>query len=89
MPRTSSAREHNFVCPLCSERLASDDQGKGFVKHLTPPRGPAIFDDVERVNRMLRSGDLARDYMNYFEYTGLCPFQQAQRDEVIHPTRSQ
>jgi hypothetical protein len=80
MPKTSTARANQFICPLCGERLAEDDEGRGFVRHLAPPRGPQIFDDTDKINRMLRDGDLDPDYMGYFDKTVRCPFQQGQRD---------
>lgn len=83
MPRTSTARANGFVCPLCHQRLASDNEGRGFVRHLQPPDGPQIFGDREKVERMLQTGDLAPDFMDYFNETGLCPFQAEQRDEAL------
>lgn len=80
MPKTSTARLNNFICPLCDERLARDDQGQGFVRHLAPPRGPEIFDDTEKINRMLQAGDLDPDFMDYYDKMVRCPFQQGQRD---------
>lgn len=84
MPRTSAARSHHFVCPLCGERLAKDDEGRGYVRHLEPPRGSQIFEDTAKINRMLEAGDLDHDYIDYFNETGRCPYQQGQRDLVSH-----
>jgi hypothetical protein len=65
---------------LCGESLAADNEGQGFVRHLAPPRGPQIFDNADKINQMLQDGDLDPDFMDYFNETGLCPFQQGQRD---------
>lgn len=85
MPKTSSAIQYHFMCPLCGERLAKDVEGRGFVQHLAPPRGPQIFDDTDKVDRMLQDGDLDSDFMDFFNETGRCPYQQGQRDMPQEP----
>lgn len=80
MPKLSTARLHHFACPLCGERLSEDDEGRGYVRHLAPPCGPQIFGDNDKINQMLQDGDLDPDFMDYFNETGRCPFQQGQRD---------
>lgn len=80
MVKTTTAQQFAYVCPLCDETLASDDQGNGFVRHLAPPRGATIFDDATKIHSMLAAGDLTADYLDYFNRTGLCPYQQGQRD---------
>ena len=85
MPRSSTAEANALICPLCGERLASDNEGRGYVRHLAPPRGTEIFDDAEKIDQMVESGDLDPDFMEYFNDTGLCPFQQGQRDEPDQP----
>jgi hypothetical protein len=78
MPRTSE--NEGARCPLCGEQLSKDPSGKGYVKHLDPPRDDSIFDDGEKINRMLSSGELSSDYLDYFKVTGHCPYQQGQKD---------
>jgi len=78
MPKTSETESTR--CPLCGEQLSKDLSGKGYVRHLAPPRGSSIFDDIEKINRMLSSGELSQDYRDYFNRTGHCPYQQGQKD---------
>ena len=78
MPRTSE--NEGALCPLCGERLSNDLLGKGYVKHLAPPRGDFIFGDSEKIERMLSSGELSSDFREYYEKTGHCPYQQGQKD---------
>jgi hypothetical protein len=33
--KTTEAEENNSICPLCGDRLATDNKGRGFVRHLT------------------------------------------------------
>ena len=82
MAKTSTARLHNYICPLCGERLASDDKGLGFVRHLEPPPGPEIFDNTDKIKKMLQDGDLEPDFMDFYEKMVQCPFQAGQRDGV-------
>lgn len=67
-------------CPLCGELLSKDPSGKGYVKHLARPCGSSIFDDTEKIKRMLSSGELSPSYLDYFNKTGHCPYQQGQKD---------
>lgn len=78
MARTRENEEGR--CPLCGELLSKDSSGRGYVRHLALPRGSFIFDDKEKTDRMLSSGDLSPDYLEHFNKTGYCPYQRGQRD---------
>jgi hypothetical protein len=78
MAKTRDAE--NKTCPLCGESFAQDTAGQGYVKHLARPRSAAIFDDTELVSRMLESGEVTPGFRDYFNRTGLCPYQREQRD---------
>lgn len=80
MAKSNWANEHGNVCPLCGEAFRDDVAERGFVMHADPSRGPQIFDDAVLVQALLDSGDLSPDYLQYYERTGRCPFQQGQRD---------
>ncbi len=36
--KTSTAEKHNFVCPICGDKLGQDPSGKGYVRHLSNPK---------------------------------------------------
>lgn len=80
MAKSGWVIEHGNVCPLCGQAFRADAAERGFVMHENPPLGPQIFGDQVLVQALLDNGDLSPDYLEYYDRTGLCPFQQGQRD---------
>ena len=37
MVKTSTAEIHNYICPVCGDKLGQDISDKGYVRHLTHP----------------------------------------------------
>jgi hypothetical protein len=37
MVKTSTAEEHNYVCPVCGDKLKHDRVGRGFCVHYSNP----------------------------------------------------
>ena len=83
MVRTSTAEQHNYVCPLCGGRLATDTAGRGYVVHKALPDHAAILGKGTLADAMVASGDLAPDWREHLRETNRCPFQQGQKDGCV------
>jgi uncharacterized protein (DUF433 family) len=79
MPRTSTARRHGYVCPLCDRPLSPNDFGTGWVRHQAGP-------DVERIlSNPDKRGQMSDEDVHYLQFYRLCPFERGEKDTVGPP----
>ena len=76
MPRTSTAEQHDYLCPLCGRELARDYDRRGWVRHQAKPDVAGLLADPG-ARRMMSEADA--EYLAVF---GLCPLERGQKDDV-------
>jgi hypothetical protein len=83
MARTSTIGVSGGWCPLCEGWFKEDWAGRGYVEHRQRPNRwimGANLNDPLITGPMLAAGQLDGNFLAYYSSTGLCPFEQGQRD---------